>query len=60
MHDVRCKVEVGDQIGRTEFENPNIEQKVVWNQTFKLYVLNRRWRKSNESTNLYLKPSTRS
>ena len=38
IHDVRCKVDVAGQTGRTELVNPNLEQKVVWNQSFKLYV----------------------
>jgi len=37
VHDVRCKVDVGEQTGRTELAEPT-EQKVVWNQTFKFNV----------------------
>jgi len=40
VHDARCKVDVGEQTGRTELENPNIENKVVWNQSFKFNVTN--------------------
>ena len=41
VHDVRCKVDVCGEIGRTELQNLNAEQKIVWNQTFKLCV---KWR----------------
>jgi hypothetical protein len=38
VHDVRCKVDVCGEIGRTELQNLNAEQKIVWNQTFKFAV----------------------